>query len=165
MSQNHDVFLTTELFETKEEAEKAYNDALAMGYKPTDINVFMSKESQNKYYDSVLVKEGTKAGSGASIGGASGAALGGIIAALAAMGTSLVVPGLGLVVAGPLAASFAGVGAGAMAGGLVGALIGWGIPEDKAKIFEAGINSGGIVLGVNEFPSASKLAKLWQRGG
>lgn len=161
---NKDTHLTTELFETKEEAEQAYNDALDAGYEPKDINVFMSEDSKDKYYGSVLVKEGTKVSSGASVGGASGAAIGGVIAALTALGTNLVIPGLGLVVAGPLAAGLAGAGAGVIAGGLVGALIGWGIPEDKAKVFEAGINSGGIVLGVNELRSDSKLAKIWKRG-
>lgn len=162
---NKDMFLTAEIFETQAEAEQAYKEAIDAGYKPKDINVLMSEESKNKYYDSILVKEGSKVSTGAGIGGASGAALGGIVAALTALGTNLIIPGLGLVVAGPLAAGLAGAGAGVIAGGLVGALIGFGVPEDKAKVFEAGINSGGILLGVNEFPSNSKLAKLWKRGG
>ena len=162
---NKDMFLTAEIFKTKEEAEQAYNEAINAGYKPTDINVFMSEESKNKYDDSILVKEGSKAGTGASIGGTSGAAIGGVVAALTALGTNLVIPGLGLVVAGPLAAGLAGAGAGVLAGGMVGALIGFGVPEDKAKVFEAGINSGGILLGVNEFPSNAKLAQLWKCGG
>lgn len=162
---NKDTHLTTELFNSKEEAEKAYNEALEAGYQPQDINVFMSEDSRNKYYNSVLVKEGSKAGLGAGVGGTSGAAIGGLIAALTAMGTNLIIPGLGLVVAGPIAAGLAGAGAGVIAGGLVGALVGWGIPEDKAKVFEEGIASGGIVLGVNEFPSESKLAQIWRRGG
>jgi hypothetical protein len=162
---NKDMFLTTEVFKTKEEAEHAYNEAINAGYKPQDINVLMSEDSRNKYYDSILVKEGNKASTGASIGGASGAVIGGIVAALTAVGTNLIIPGLGLVVAGPLAAGLAGAGAGVLAGGMVGALIGFGVPEDKAKAFEADINSGGILLGVNESPSNSKLAKLWKKGG
>ena len=123
----------------------------------------MSEDSRKNYYDSVLVKEGTKASTGMGVGGATGAAIGGIVAAIAAIGTSLIIPGLGLVVAGPLAAGLAGVGAGTIAGGLVGALIGWGIPEDKAKVFEAGIQSGGIVLGVNENRPDSQLATAWKK--
>ena len=157
-----DMHMTTELFNTREEAEKAYNDALDAGYSPQDINVVMSDASRSKYYDSVLVKEGTKAGTGAGVGGATGAAIGGIAAAIAAIGTALVIPGLNLVVAGPLAAGLAGAGAGGIAGGLVGAFVGWGIPEDKAKVFASGIESGGIVLGVDETRPDSKLSERWR---
>jgi hypothetical protein len=59
-----------------------------------------------------------------------------------------VLPGLGLVIAGPIAAGLAGAGAGGAAGGLIGALIGWGIPEERVKEYEAGIRQGGILMGV-----------------
>ena len=160
---NKDVHFTTEIFETKQGAEKAYQDALDAGYTPTDINVFMSEDSRKRYYDSVLIKEGSKASEGMGIGGATGAVAGGIIAAITALGTNLVIPGLGLVIAGPLAAALAGAGAGAVTGGLVGSLVGWGIPEDKAKVFESGIKSGGIVLGVNETRPGSNLSSTWER--
>ena len=160
---NKDIHMTTEIFNSQESAEKAYQDAIDAGYTPKDINVMMSEDSRKKYYDSVLVKEGSKASEGAGIGGATGATLGGIIGAIAAIGTSLVIPGLGLVIAGPLAAGLAGAGAGSIAGGLVGALIGWGIPEDKAKVFETGIKSGGIVLGVNETRPNSNLSSSWEK--
>ena len=48
-----------------------------------------------------------------------------------AVGSTIAVPGLGLVVAGPIAAALAGAGAGAAAGGLIGAMVGAGIPEDR----------------------------------
>ena len=82
-------------------------------------------------------------GKGAAIGGGIGAAL----AAIFAVGTSVVIPGLGLVVAGPIAAALAGAGAGGATGGIIGALIGAGIPEDRVKDYERGINEGGIVIG------------------
>lgn len=72
----------------------------------------------------------------------------GIAAAVAAIGSNLVIPGLGLVVAGPLAAGLAGAGAGAGAGGLIGALVGWNIPEERVKHYEAGLKDGGILMGV-----------------
>ncbi|MBA3536905.1 MAG: hypothetical protein H0T84_09885 [Tatlockia sp.] len=163
MNNTKDVLFTTELFKNETDAEKAYQDALDAGYTPKDINVLMSEDSRNKYYGSVLVKEGSKASEGAGVGGATGAAIGGIVAAIAAIGTSLLIPGLGLVIAGPLAAGLAGAGAGGLAGGIVGALIGWGIPEDQAKKFEAGIKSGGIVLGVNETPDHPRLGSKWEK--
>lgn len=158
---DRDVHMTTKLFNTREDAEKAYNDAIDAGYISTDINVMMSDASRDKYYNSVLVKEGTKAGTGAGVGGATGAAIGGIAAAVAAIGTSLVIPGLNLVVAGPIAAGLAGIGAGAMTGGVVGACVGWGIPEDKAKVIATGIESGGIVLGVNDNRPGANLENRW----
>lgn len=161
--QKKDIHFTTEIFKTQEAAEKAYQDAIDAGYSPKDINVIMSEDSRKKYYDSVLVKEGSKASEGLGIGGTTGAALGGLVGAIAAIGTSLVIPGLGLVIAGPIVAGLAGAGAGGIAGGLVGSLIGWGIPEDKAKVFESGIKSGGIVLGVHETRPDSNLSSTWKK--
>jgi hypothetical protein len=85
------------------------------------------------------------AGKGAAIGGT----LGAIIAGIAAIGTSVVLPGLGLVVAGPLAAALMGAGAGGLTGGLIGALVGHGIPEEHAAEYESGIKNGGVFMGVN----------------
>lgn len=159
---NKDIHFTTEIFKDQESAEKAYQDAIDAGYKPENINVMMSEDSRKKYYDSVLVKEGSKASTGLGVGSATGATVGGIVAAIAAVGTSLVVPGLGLVIAGPLAAGLAGAGAGSITGGVIGALVGWGIPEEKAKVFESGIQSGGIVLGVEDNLPDSNLSSTWK---
>src|SRR5437764_242735 len=74
--------------------------------------------------------------------------VGTVLAAFAAVGTSIVLPGIGLVGAGPLAAALAGAGAGGAAGGLVGALIGAGIPEHRAKVYDASLRAGGILIGV-----------------
>lgn len=161
--QSKDNRFTTELFRDKDSAEQAYDHALKVGYEPKDINIIMSEDSRKKYYDSVLVNEETRAAEGLGIGGATGAVLGGIVAAIAALGTSLVIPGLGLVIAGPLAAGLAGAGAGGITGGIVGALIGWGVPEDKVKEYESGIKSGGIVLGVDEKLPNSRLSTDWKK--
>lgn len=58
------------------------------------------------------------------------------------------IPGLGLVIAGPIAAGLAGAGAGSITGGIIGALVGSGIPEARAKLYESGIKEGNIVIGV-----------------
>lgn len=145
--------LITEIFKDKVSAEKAYDEAIANGYKPEDINVIMSQDSRSRYYGSELVREeGDKSMEGLAMGGALGGAIAGTLAAIAAIGTTLAIPGLGLVIAGPLAAGLAGAGAGSISGGFIGALIGWGIPEEQLKTYEHGIKSGGIVLGVHERP-------------
>ena len=74
-------------------------------------------------------------------------ALAATLGALFAVGSSVAIPGLGLVVAGPIAAALAGAGAGGATGGLIGALIGAGIPEDRARAYDEGLERGGIVLG------------------
>lgn len=161
----HHSHMMTGLFNDRDSAESAYKDALKRGYKPEDINVVMSEETRKRLYDSDLLKlkEGTKGAEGLGAGSAIGGTIGGIIGALAAIGTSLVIPGLGLVIAGPLAAGLAGAGAGGITGGLLGGLIGLGIPETTAKAYEKGIKNGGIVLGVNRNDHAADLEKDWKR--
>lgn len=143
--------MLTGMFKDKDSSESAYQSLRDRGYSDDDINVIMSDDTRKKYYgndadpDSEL---GSKAAEGTGVGGLIGGTLGAIIGGVAAIGTNLVLPGLGLVVWGPIAAALAGAGAGGLTGGLVGALIGWGIPEDRAKLYETGIGEGGTVLGV-----------------
>ena len=139
----------TGMFRDRDSAERAYNSALSRGYTKDDVNLLMSDKTRDTYFaddDSAL---GSKALEGAGTGSAIGGTLGAIIAGIAAIGTSVLLPGLGLVVAGPLAAALAGAGAGGLTGGLIGALVGSGIPEDRAREYEEGIKNGGIVMGVN----------------
>ena len=139
-------------FTDRDSAERAYNSMLTRGYSEKDINLMMSDETRNRYFahenkaDSEL---GTKAMESAGVGGAIGVTAGAILAAIVAVGTSIAIPGLGLVIAGPIAAAMAGAGAGGLTGGIIGALIGWGIPEERAKLYETDLKNGGIVLGVN----------------
>ena len=142
--------MLTGMFSDRDSSEGAYKSLRDRGYSDDEINVLMSDETRSNWYgdgdtDSEL---GTKAAEGAGTGGAIGGTLGAIIGGIAAIGTNLFLPGLGLVVWGPIAAALAGAGAGGLTGGLVGALIGAGIPEDRAREYEEGIKGGGAVLGV-----------------
>lgn len=155
--------LVTGLFKDQDSAENAYRKANEMGYTNDDINVVMSEETRLKYYgkDATLETEvGNKAAEGAAIGGAVGSVVGATLAAIAAVGTTLLLPGLGLVIAGPLAAGIAGAGAGGVTAGLVGALIGWGIPEDRLKEYEQDIADGGILIGVK--PRSDDDARVFE---
>ena len=137
------------LFRDRDSTERAYTSLRNRGYTDDDINVMMSDQTRDSWFsdddDSAL---GSKALEGAGAGSAIGGTLGAIIGGIAAIGTSVLLPGLGLVVAGPLAAALAGAGAGGLTGGLVGALIGSGIPEEHAEHYERGIKEGGAVVGV-----------------
>jgi uncharacterized protein YjbJ (UPF0337 family) len=142
----------TGMFRDRESAERAYNSVTSRGYTNDDVNLMMSDETRSKYFSDADANDeglGSKALEGAGAGSAIGGTLGAIIGGIAAIGTNVLLPGLGLVVAGPLAAALAGAGAGGLTGGLVGALVGSGIPEDRAREYEEGVKNGGIVMGVN----------------
>jgi hypothetical protein len=144
----------TALFKDAVKAEQAYNLALQKGYKKEDINILMSEETKKKNYGTQISDIGTNNGmghklmEGAGVGGAIGTTTGAIAGAIAAIGTTLVLPGLGLVIAGPLAAGLAGAGAGGIAGGLLGALVNTGFSENYAKDYENALKEGGIVISV-----------------
>lgn len=161
--------MMTAIFRDRDDAEKAYQALLERGYTRDDISVLMTEESRTKYYgeDYKTSDEetalGNKAAEGTGVGAGIGGTVGAIIGAIAAIGTSVVIPGLGLIVAGPLAAALTGAGAGGLAGGLIGALVGSGIPEETAKAYETGLREGGIVLGFRpKTPAeADEVAEVW----
>src|SRR5450755_1382245 len=140
----------TGLFPDRESAELGYNTLSERGYTKDDVNVAMSDETRKRHFTlaGTETELGNKAAEGAGVGGAIGGTIGAIAAAVAAVGTTIALPGLGLVIAGPLAAAIAGAGAGAATGGIVGALIGWGIPEERVKEYDQGIRDGGILMAV-----------------
>jgi hypothetical protein len=141
--------ILTGIFNDKDSSEGAYQSLRDRGYSEDEINVVMSDATRDKYYSNDADSElGNKAAEGSGVGSMIGGSLGAIIGGVAAIGTNLVLPGIGLVVWGPIAAALAGAGAGGLTGGLVGALIGWGIPDDRAKLYESGVKEGGTVLGV-----------------
>jgi hypothetical protein len=144
----------TALFKNPKTVENIYEDLSNRGYKPTDIDLIMSEDTHKNYFtdndtNTSVTELGNKSLEGTGVGAVVGGTLGAIAAAVAAAGTSLIVPPLGIVIAGSLAASFAGAGAGAAAGSLVGALVGMGIPDDQAQLLEGGIKEGGVVIRVN----------------
>jgi hypothetical protein len=155
--------MLTGMFRDRRSTENAYNSMHERGYAEDEINLVMSKETHEKYFSDN--KEETELGNKAAAGSGAGSAIGGTIGAIAgivaAIGTSVVIPGLGLVVAGPIAAGLAGAGAGGIAGGIIGALVGWGIPKDRAKLYESGIKDGHIVMGVK--PKNVKDAEYFER--
>ena len=151
-SKANEPTLVTATFKDPDHAKRAYKSIIdRKGYSDDDVNVLMSDETRDRHFASeghVEVEEGSKAGKGAGMGAATGGTLGGLAGALLAAGGAVTLPGIGLVIAGPLAAALAGAGGGGAAGTLVGALVGAGIPEKRAKKYESDIKEGGIVLGV-----------------
>jgi hypothetical protein len=155
--------MLTGMFLNRESSEEAYKMLHDRGYSKDDISVLMSDETRIRHFsgDVSQTELGTKATETAGKGSAIGGTIGAIIGVIAAIGTSIAIPGLGLVIAGPIAAGLAGAGAGAISGGLIGAMVGYGIPEDRAKLYETGIKNGSIVLGIH--PKNEADAKFFER--
>ena len=142
----------TGLYDTPESASRAYDELRSThGYEAEDIDVVMSNQTRDRHFTAagatLKLEEGNKTAQGLATGGAIGGGLGAALAAMFAVGASIVVPGVGLVIAGPIAAALAGAGAGAATGGIIGAMVGAGIPEDRAMVYERGLEEGGVVIG------------------
>ncbi|HVF90552.1 MAG TPA: hypothetical protein VNH22_10835 [Blastocatellia bacterium] len=136
--------LVTGLFNSRSSADRAVEDLVHYGFTRDDISLLMSDATRGREFGMQMA---TKAPEGAATGATIGGVLGAVAAGLVALGI-LAVPGLGLVAAGPIVATLAGLGAGAAAGGLTGALIGLGLPEHEAKFYNEEIERGGILVGV-----------------
>ena len=145
--------IMTALFNDRENAENAYNTLQSRGYSDKDVSLLMTDKTRDSHFadsheegdDTDL---GNKAMEKAGVGSAIGGTIGAVVAAIATIGTSLVLPGIGLIVAGPLAAAFAGAGAGGLTGGIIGALVGSGIPKERAEEYETALKNGGIAMGI-----------------
>jgi len=161
------VDMITALFNDRESAEQAFNSVTDRGYHKDEVNLVMSDATRQKHFQEnpITYNElGNKAADGAGIGGAIGGAIGAIAAVVATVGSTLAVPGLGIVFFGPAVAALAGLGAGGLTGGVVGALIGLGIPEERVKHYQSGIDEGGILMGVKpkSDEDAANIEKDWK---
>ncbi len=150
--------MVTAVFRDRLNAERALDMLHSRGYTDNEINVLMSDKTRSIYYAGKekpdKITAGSHAGEGLGVGGAIGTAVGATLGAIAMIGSTIVLPGIGTAaatwfIAGPLAGAFAGGGIGAVTGGLIGVLVGWGIPEDNARAYEAALRDGGVVLGVH----------------
>jgi hypothetical protein len=139
----------TGVFRSREDAESAYNALIEKGYAPGEIILLMTDETHRTHFKgAVEVEGGNKAMESLGIGSAIGGTLGAIVGVIAALGTSVALPGLGLIIAGPIVAGLTGAGAGGLTGGLIGGLVGSGMSNENAKVYEASLKEGAVVIGV-----------------
>jgi hypothetical protein len=143
--------MVTAVFRDRNDSEEAFDYLFHLGYTDREINVLMS----DRTHSSLLAEHhepphpaGSMAPEGMGVGGAIGTAVGATLAAVAAIGTTIALPGVGLLIAGPIAAALAGGGAGAVTGGAIGALVGAGFTQQNAEAYEEALRNGGVVLGV-----------------
>ncbi|HET6363319.1 MAG TPA: hypothetical protein VFH11_14880 [Gemmatimonadota bacterium] len=161
--------IVSAIFRDADDAESAYRETRDGGYGQEEITVLMSEQARDEYFPSedVVVERESKTLKGTGAGGVIGAAVGALAGAIAAIGTTILIPGLGLVVAGPLAAAIAGAGAGGVTGGLIGAFVGAGMSEERARVYHTAIEEGGIVMTVTPHSAedAEWIAKAWEDCG
>jgi uncharacterized protein (TIGR02271 family) len=145
------------LFRDQPRAERAIRALQSAGFDDDQIGVVMRDRKQQQ---ELTENTGTKVEEGAAAGAMGGGLLGGALGLLAGVG-ALAIPGVGPIIAGgAIASTLAGAGIGAAAGGLLGALVGMGIPEEEARHFEQGIQSGGILLTVRAGARAAEARQI-----
>ena len=156
------------LFLDADGAEQAIRELEASGFSSNDIGVAARDRTEQGH---LIEESGTHVAEGALSGAVGGGLLGGLMGLLVGMG-ALGIPGMGPVVAGgALAAALgaiagsavAGAGIGAAAGGVVGALVGLGIPEDDARHFELGFQSGGVLVTVRSGGRAGEARHILEK--
>ncbi len=157
--------LITAVFDSHSTAKQAFDRLFTAGFEPRRMSVLMAEEVRQlvraRQEDSPLHEPSTETVRATGIG----AALGGSLAALAAAAISLT--GVGLVVAGPLAAALGGAAAGATAGGFLGSLVGMGVNDDVARTYVRDLQGGSVLLGVDCPPAETARARaiLREAGG
>jgi hypothetical protein len=167
--------IVTALFKNAAGVERAYNTAIARGYRREDINLVLSEDTRRKYFnidqvenelaDKAAQSTEKKQPAAAKIGGPVGGTVATIAPALAAIGSAALLPGL--ILAGPIAVALAAGGAVAIAGGLVTALTNWGIPKRRVEQYEAEIRQGGVLIGLQARTDADTayLQNEWRAAG
>src|SRR5947209_4285432 len=127
------------LFDNRDNAQAAIEQLRNGGIESNKIGVAMRSREETQE-----VTADTGVAGGAATGAIGGGALGAIAGLLVGMST-LAIPGIGPIVAGGwLASTLIGAGVGAAAGGLVGALVDVGIPEEEARMYQTGVERGGV---------------------
>ena len=133
------------VFDSKEEANAAVSKLLDTGFKKEDLSLIVSDNVRHTIFASPTDDETSRTEKGGTAGALFGGALGALVASLTLVGV-VVIPGSGLLVAGPLVAALSGAAVGAAAGGLSGALIAAGLAVDDAKEYENEIKHGKAVI-------------------
>ena len=130
-------------FGSTDQAARAVEDLTAAGFDRQQISIAVSDRAHARHFSA----KRDKTVEGIAVGSIAGGVLGGILVGLTTVAT-VVVPGVGLLVAGPLLGAFVGMDAGAVVGTFFGALVGHGIPEREAKMYEQAVKEGNLLIAV-----------------
>lgn len=132
------------IFSDSKKAGNAVSEFVDKGFT-NDITVVAKEDVMGDTNVHEVKKDVTE---GATAGAVAGATVGGLAGLLSGV-ASFVVPGVGLLIYGPLATFLSGLTAGALTGGLMGGLVDYGIPEEKAKVYQQRLEAGEVLVGVS----------------
>ena len=149
------------VFDDRGAAERAVDALERAGFSGDNVGFVMRGDDAVRG-GMIVDAQGAKDGKGAATGAITGGMLGGVLAAA----ISLLIPGVGPVVAGGvLAAFFGGAIAGTAIGGIFGAMTGLGISEQEARFYENEFQSGRAIVAVKPQGRAAEAAEILVRSG
>ena len=125
-------------------ANQAIAALLSAGLTKDDLSLIMSDHAK-KHFSAATKDSGDRAVVDTAIGAGTGGVLGALIAGLTMVG-AVAIPGVSLLVVGPIIAVLAGAGTGAALGGLAGALSAAGISTAEAVKYEQQLRAGKAVI-------------------
>lgn len=152
------------LYQHESEANDAADALVQEGFSREQIDIIAGHElSRPKQHVTATEDKESKVmgavGKGLSYGGGLGAVAGGV--------SSLLIPGVGpLIIGGALAITLLGAGVGASVGGVMAGLMQAGVDQSDARLFEAALRHGGVVLVVSTDEAHARTAvKVLDRSG
>lgn len=161
------TFLVTGLFNDRLTAERACQSVTERGYVLSEINFLMSNETRSQHLreqraeeqtDGLSARDSTPRASVREIAGE-------VAAAAVRFERTQMLPGLNLVIAGPLATASATAGGSPAKVGLLGTLGEWNIPEKRVMDYEAALKQGKILMAVKPrtVADANHFEQAWSK--
>lgn len=161
------TFLVTGLFNDRLTAERACQSVTERGYGLSEINLLMSNETRGQHLREEMAEERTDGLSarGADARASVGEIAGAVAAAAVRFERTQMLPGLSLVIAGPLATASANTGGSPAKVGLLGTLGAWNIPEKRVMDYEAALRQGKILMAVKPrtVADANHFEQAWSK--
>ena len=134
------------IFDSTKEAEQAFSELQTQAGFRTENVVLLAPRSSPKELETVPTEEGEQPGMGSAIGGVVGGAVG---LAAGSVVASLILPGVGTILAIGLGAGALGIGgaaAGAAGGAAIENQLSHGLPKDELFLYEDALRQGRTVL-------------------
>ncbi|HET9530031.1 MAG TPA: hypothetical protein VFQ92_06745 [Blastocatellia bacterium] len=161
---------TVGIFESRAAAERVVEELISMGIPDRNIDLLTPGEAEEEL-KAVATTEAEQPGMGKALGGVVGGALGAAGGmSLGAAAASLLVPGVGPIIAtGILGAALFGIGGaagGAAAGDALDEQLAEGLPKDELYVYEDALRRGrSVVIVVDEDEQLDRAREVFDRAG